>query len=74
MTVLVAAELDRVLEVVLKSYFAPGKARDALFSGGTPPLGTFSAKINAARALEEDFIILVMLTRLPQTRTTFEVC
>src|ERR1700691_3067954 len=51
MTVLVAAELDRILEVVLKSYLAPGKARDALFSGGAPPLGTFSAKINAARAL-----------------------
>jgi hypothetical protein len=51
MAVLVVAELDRVLEVVLKSYLAPGKARDDLFSGGTPPLGTFSAKINAARAL-----------------------
>ena len=51
MAVLVAAELDRILEVVLKSYLAPGKARDALFSGGTPPLGAFSAKINAARAL-----------------------
>jgi hypothetical protein len=28
MTVLVAAELDRVLKVVLKSYLAPGKARE----------------------------------------------
>ena len=51
MTVLVAAELDRALEVLLKSYLAPGKARDDLFTGGTPPLGSLSARINVARAL-----------------------
>jgi hypothetical protein len=28
MTLLVAAELDRALEFLLKSYLAPGKARD----------------------------------------------
>src|ERR1700730_11600151 len=51
MTVLVAAELERVLEILLKSYLAPGKARDDLFSGGTPALGPFSTRINVARAL-----------------------
>jgi hypothetical protein len=52
MAVLVAAELDRALELVLKAYLAPGKARDDLFAGGTPPLGTFSSKINLAQALQ----------------------
>ena len=52
MTVLVAAELDRALEVVQKSYLVPGKARDDLFSGGSPPLGSFSTRINLARSLE----------------------
>lgn len=51
MTVLVAAELDRALENLLKAYLSPGKARDYLFSGGAPPLGSFSAKINLARTL-----------------------
>jgi hypothetical protein len=51
MTVLVAAELDRALEFLLKSYLAPGKSRDELFSGGSPPLGSFSARINIARSL-----------------------
>jgi hypothetical protein len=68
MTVLVAAELDRALEVVLKSYLAPGKARDDLFSGGTPPLGTFSARINVARALhlirEDEYELLHLIRRI----------
>lgn len=68
MTVLVAAELDRVLEVVLKSYLAPGKARDDLFSGGSPPLGTFSARINVARALhlirEDEYELLHLIRRI----------
>jgi hypothetical protein len=68
MTVLVVAELDRVLEVVLKSYLAPGKARDNLFSGGTPPLGTFSARISVARALhlirEDEYELLHLIRRI----------
>ncbi|MGO4735960.1 hypothetical protein AB4099_05415 [Bosea sp. 2KB_26] len=52
MTILVAAELDRALELVLKAYLVPGKARDELFLGVSPPLGTFSTKINVARALD----------------------
>jgi hypothetical protein len=51
MTVLVGAELDRALELVLHAYLAPGKARKELFAGSSPPLGTFSAKINLCRAL-----------------------
>jgi DNA-binding MltR family transcriptional regulator len=68
MTVLVAAELDRVLEVVVKSYLVPGKARDDLFSGGSPPLGTFSARINIARALylirEDEYELLHLIRRI----------
>lgn len=51
MTVLVGAELDRALELVLHAYLVPGKARKELFAGNSPPLGTFSAKINLCRAL-----------------------
>lgn len=51
MAVLVGAELDRALELVLHAYLAPGKARIELFSGSAPPLGTFSGKINLCRAL-----------------------
>lgn len=51
MTILAAAELDRALETLLKSYLVPGKARDTLLGGGSSPLGSFSAKINLARAL-----------------------
>lgn len=51
MAVLVGAELDRALELVLRAYLPPGKARKELFSGGTPPLGPFSNKINLCRAL-----------------------
>lgn len=51
MAVLVGAELDRALELVLHAYLVPGKARTELFSGSAPPLGTFSAKINLCRAL-----------------------
>jgi hypothetical protein len=68
MTVLVAAELDRVLEVVLKSYLAPGKAREDLFEGGSPPLGTFSAKINLAGALhlirDDEYELLHLIRRI----------
>jgi DNA-binding MltR family transcriptional regulator len=68
MTVLVVAELDRVLEMVLKSYLAPSKARDDLFSGGSPPLGTFSARINIARALhlirEDEYELLHLIRRI----------
>ncbi|WP_027528711.1 hypothetical protein [Bradyrhizobium sp. Ec3.3] len=51
MAVLVGAELDRALELVLHAYLAPGKARTELFSGSSPPLGTFSGKINLCRVL-----------------------
>jgi hypothetical protein len=51
MTVLVGAELDRALGLLLHAYLPPGKARTELFSGSAPPLGTFSAKINLCRAL-----------------------
>ena len=51
MTILAAAELDRALEVLLKSYLAPGKARNNLFAGAPPPFGSFAVKINVARAL-----------------------
>ena len=51
MTVLVGAELDRALGLVLRAYLAPGKARKKLLAGSSPPLGTFSAKINLCRAL-----------------------
>lgn len=51
MAVLVGAELDRALELVLCAYLAPGKARTELFAGSSPPLGTFSGKINLCRAL-----------------------
>ncbi len=68
MTVLVGAELDRVLEVVLKSYLAPSKARDDLFAGGSPPLGTFSAKINIATALHlirvDEYELLHLMRRI----------
>jgi hypothetical protein len=68
MTVLVAAELDRVLKVVLKSYLAPGKAREDLFGGGSPPIETFSAKINLARALhlirEDEYELLHLIRRI----------
>lgn len=68
MTVLVAAELDRALELLLKAYMAPGSARDALFSGGSAPLGTFSAKINIARTLhlirEEEYVLLQLIRRI----------
>jgi hypothetical protein len=50
MAVLVGAELDCSLELVLHAYLAPGKARTELFSGSAP-LGTFSGKINLCRAL-----------------------
>jgi DNA-binding MltR family transcriptional regulator len=57
-----------LIEVVLKSYLAPGKARDDLFSGGTPPLGTFSARINVARALhlirEDEYELLHLIRRI----------
>lgn len=68
MTVLVAAELDRVLEAVLKSYLAPDRARDDLFEGGSPPLGIFSAKINLARALhlirDDEYELLHLIRRI----------
>jgi mannitol operon repressor len=68
MTVLVAAELDRALDVLLKSYLAPGKARDDLFSGSAPPLGSFSAKINVARTLhlirEQEYELLHVIRRI----------
>ncbi|SHN84266.1 hypothetical protein [Bradyrhizobium erythrophlei] len=51
MAVLVGAELERALELVLCAYLAPGKARTALFSGGAPPLGSFSTKIDLCRVL-----------------------
>jgi hypothetical protein len=51
MTILVGAELDRALGLVLHAYLAPGNARAELFSGSAPPLGSFSAKINLCRAL-----------------------
>jgi hypothetical protein len=51
MAVLVGAELDRALGLVLHAYLAPGKARNDLFSGGSAPLGTFSTKIDLCRAL-----------------------
>jgi hypothetical protein len=67
-TVLVGAELDRGLELLLKSYLAPGKSRTDLFEGGTPPLGSFSAKINLARALhliaEDEFELLHFIRRI----------
>jgi hypothetical protein len=56
MAVLVGVELDRALGLVLHAYLAPGKARTALFSGGSPPLGTFSTKIDLCRALHLDII------------------
>lgn len=68
MTVLAAAELDRVLEGLLKAYLAPGNARDALFAGGSAPLGSFSAKINTARSLhlirEEEYALLQLIRRI----------
>jgi len=68
MAVLVAAELDRVLELLLKAYFEPGKHCKNLFEGGTPPLGSFSAKIDLARALclitEEEWADLQVIRRI----------
>jgi DNA-binding MltR family transcriptional regulator len=68
MAVLVAAELDRALELVLRSYLIAGKAVDNLFDGGTPPLGTFSSKINLARALHlirrDEFESLQLIRRI----------
>jgi hypothetical protein len=68
MTILAAAELDGTLEVLLKSYLVPGKARNDLFSGGTPPLGSLSAKINLARTLhlirEDEYEFLHLIRRI----------
>ena len=55
MAVLVGAELDRALELVLCAYLPPGKARKELFSGGAPPPGTFSSKINLCRRAAPNF-------------------
>jgi hypothetical protein len=52
MAVLVGAELDRALALVLHAYLAPGKARKELFGGGASPLGSFSSKIDLCRALQ----------------------
>jgi hypothetical protein len=52
MTVLIAAEMDLVLRRLLWAYLATGKSTLALFEGSSPPLGSFSAKINLARALD----------------------
>src|ERR1700753_2229526 len=51
MAVLVGAELDRALGLVLHAYLAPGRARTDLFSAAPPPLGSFSSKIDLCRAL-----------------------
>lgn len=68
MAVLVGAELDRALELVLRAYLPPGKARKELFSGGTPPLGTFSSKISLCRALhlisEEEYALLHVIRKI----------
>jgi hypothetical protein len=68
MAVLVGAELDRALELVLCAYLPPGKARKELFSGGAPPLGTFSSKINLCRALhlisEEEYALLHVIRKI----------
>jgi hypothetical protein len=52
MTVLVAAELDLVLHRLLLAYLSPGKTTERLFEGGTPPLGSLSAKVNLTAALD----------------------
>ena len=68
MTVLVGAELDQALDVILTAYIASGKFRDDLFMGGSPPLGSFSAKINLARALqlikEHEYVDLHAIRRI----------
>ncbi|MCP1843675.1 hypothetical protein ACVIHI_003406 [Bradyrhizobium sp. USDA 4524] len=51
MAVLVGAELDRALGLVLCAYLPPGRARKALFSGGAAPLGSFASKIDLCRVL-----------------------
>ena len=68
MAVLVGAELDRALELVLCAYLPPGKARKELFSGGAPPLGTFSSKIYPCRALhlisDEEYALLHVIRKI----------
>jgi hypothetical protein len=68
MAVLVGAELDRALELVLCAYLPPGRARRELFSGGAPPLGSFSSKINLCRALhlisEDEYAVLHVIRKI----------
>lgn len=52
MILLIHAELERVLENLINTYLTPGKWTDGLFISGSPPLGSFAAKLNLARALD----------------------
>lgn len=52
MVLLIHAELEQALENILAAYLTPGKWTEGLFKSGSPPLGTFAAKVNLARALD----------------------
>ena len=68
MAVLVGAELDRALGLVLCAYLPPGRARKELFSGGAAPLGSFASKIDICRALhlisEEEYAALQVMRKI----------
>jgi mannitol operon repressor len=51
MVLVAAAELDRLLLDLMKSFLRPGAGQNALLTEGNAPLATFSGKIAAAHAL-----------------------
>ena len=68
MVILVAAELDRGLEMLLRAYLASGKWTADLLDSGASPLGSFSSKINLARALDlirhDEYVALHLIRRV----------
>lgn len=68
MVLVAAAELDRLLLDLMKSFLRIGSGQTALLSGGNAPLATFSGKIAAAHALnlitDDEFKELSIIRRI----------
>ena len=68
MVLVAAAELDRLLLELIKSFLRPGAGQNALLSSPNAPLATFSARIAAAHALnlisDQEFRELSIIRRI----------
>ncbi len=68
MVLVAAAELDRLLLDLMKSFLRPGAGQNALLSDKNAPLATFSGKIAAAHALnlisDQEFKELNIIRRI----------